>query len=150
MPTDGTPGIHSQPLVDTLGVEAVTTGPESCGRCDRFLANGAVGIGNSHPGLCSVYDLVSCRNDGDGIEKIPQDIPREVNVHDQRLRLRRPIHEHAENLERNCRVPELGRNNVVASLSLQESHSAVKDTFCLKNLTQNIQHGVFVLEIAHV
>jgi hypothetical protein len=150
MPTDGTPGIHSQPLINTLGVETVPTGPESCGRCDGFLANRTVGICNSHPGLCSVCDLVSCRNDGDRIKEIPQDIAREVNVHDEGLGLRRPIHKHAENLERNRRVPELGRNNVVACLSLQESHGAVKDTFGLKDFTEHIQDTVFVFEVTHV
>jgi hypothetical protein len=131
-------------------MESVPTTPKAGSLGNRFPADGARLVCKDDPCLGSRRNLRRCGNHGNRIEEVAEDIAREIDIHHQGVRLCGALHKHAEDLESHPRVPQLCRNDVVACLSFEESHGPIEGAFCLKNLTQHVEHGVFVFEVTHI
>lgn len=121
---------------------------ETGGNLYGVAADGAGLMVNVYTRLQGRRNLRLRCDHGHRVEEISQYVARQVNVHHQRLGLGGPVRNGAEKLEGESRIPQLGRDHMVASLPFEESNRPVKDTVSLKQFAQDVEDAV-VCEILH-
>ena len=142
MAADRTAWIQREPLVNARGMENMVTRSKASAEKNGVTANRAGLIDRTDVLFRSSRNLCGRGHNGNRVKEIAKDVPRKVNVHDHGCGWRRPVHERAENMKRDPRVPHVRRDDVVPRVSIEESSDCVEAPFRAQNLTEDVQHAI--------
>lgn len=148
MSANGASCIHGKPLVDTLGMKAVSAGTNACRTCHCLLTNCACLVCDSNVIFRGCENLLASRYDRDRVQKVAHKVPTwvqkrvEWNVHYNAFRMSCLCKVHTEEGICLTCVSHMRRHNVIASVSIQKPNHAKKSTVRLRQFANEVQHTV--------